>query len=152
MSNAAPSTSPKVFTEIEQSDDFRRLKKKHRSFVLPVALLFLVWYFAYVLLADYAHDFMATPVFGNVNVGLLLGLGQFVTTFAITTWYVVYANRNLDPLAEKIRDEYEVPATTKTPVTSTGSTGSTGTVGTAGTSASSSRAGASSRAGKRARS
>jgi uncharacterized membrane protein (DUF485 family) len=152
MSNAAPSTSPKVFTEIEQSDDFRRLKKKHRSFVLPVALLFLVWYFAYVLLADYAHDFMATPVFGNVNVGLLLGLGQFVTTFAITTWYVVYANRNLDPLAEKIRDEYEVPATAETPATSTGSTGSTGTVGTAGTSASSSRAGASSRAGKRARS
>jgi hypothetical protein len=85
-------------------------------------------------------------------VGLLLGFGQFVTTFAITTWYVVYANRNLDPLAEKIRDEYEVPATTETPATSTGSTGSTGTVGTAGTSASSSRAGASSRAGKRARS
>jgi uncharacterized membrane protein (DUF485 family) len=155
MSNAAPSTSPKVFTEIEQSDDFRRLKKKHRSFVLPVALLFLVWYFAYVLLADYAHDFMATPVFGNVNVGLLLGFGQFVTTFAITTWYVVYANRNLDPLAEKIRDEYEVPATTETTDTSTataGSTGKAGTAGTEGTSASSSRAGASSRAGKRARS
>lgn len=109
MSNAAPSTTPEVFTEIERSDDFRRLKKKHRSFVLPVAVLFLVWYFAYVLLADYAHDFMATPVFGNINVGLLLGLGQFVTTFAITTWYVMYANRNLDPLAEKIRDQYELP-------------------------------------------
>ena len=152
MSNAAPSTSPKVFTEIEQSDDFRRLKKKHRSFVLPVALLFLVWYFAYVLLADYAHDFMATPVFGNVNVGLLLGLGQFVTTFAITTWYVVYANRNLDPLAEKIRDEYEVPATTETTDTSTRTAGGTGTAGTAGTAGTSSRAAASSRAGKRARS
>jgi uncharacterized membrane protein (DUF485 family) len=152
MSNAAPSTSPKVFTEIEQSDDFRRLKKKHRSFVLPVALLFLVWYFAYVLLADYAHDLMATPVFGNVNVGLLLGLGQFVTTFAITTWYVVYANRNLDPLAEKIRDEYEVPATTESAATSAASAGGTGTAGTAGTADSSSRAAASSRAGKRARS
>jgi uncharacterized membrane protein (DUF485 family) len=114
MSNAAPSTTPEVFTEIERSDDFRRLKKKHRSFVLPVALLFLLWYFAYVLLADYAHDFMATPVFGNVNVGLLLGLGQFVTTFAITTWYVMYANRHLDPLAEKIRDQYEVPEHTVT--------------------------------------
>ena len=109
MSNAAPSTTPEVFTEIERSDDFRRLKRKHRSFVLPVALLFLVWYFAYVLLADYAHDFMATPVLGNINVGLLLGLGQFVTTFAITTWYVMYANRHLDPLAEKIRDQYELP-------------------------------------------
>ena len=45
----------------------------------------MAWYFLYVLLADYAHDFMAKEVFGNVNVGLLFGLGQFVSTFTITT-------------------------------------------------------------------
>ena len=72
-----------------------------------MAVAFLVWYFAYVLLADYAHEFMATPVFGNINVGLLLGLGQFVTTFAITTWYVSWANRRLVPLAEEIRADLE---------------------------------------------
>jgi len=91
------------FEEVEQSEPFVRLKKRHRSFVFPLAIAFLLWYFAYVLLADYAHDFMSTPVFGNINVGLLLGLGQFVTTFAITTWYVSYANRRLDPLATEIR-------------------------------------------------
>ena len=91
------------YLRVEESPQFRELKRRHRSFVLPVAALFLIWYFAYVLLADYAHDFMATPVFGNVNVGLLLGLGQFVTTFAITMWYVWYANRKLDPLAEELR-------------------------------------------------
>ena len=72
-----------------------------------MAVAFLVWYFAYVLLADYAHEFMGTPVFGNINIGLLLGLGQFVTTFAITTWYVSWANRRLDPLAEEIRAELD---------------------------------------------
>ena len=72
-----------------------------------MAVAFLVWYFAYVLLADYAHEFMSTPVIGNVNVGLLLGLGQFVTTFAITTWYVSWANRKLDPLAEEIRADLD---------------------------------------------
>ena len=91
------------FEEVEQSEPFVRLKRRHRSFVFPLAIAFLLWYFAYVLLADYAHDFMSTPVFGNINVGLLLGLGQFVTTFAITTWYVSYANRRLDPLATEIR-------------------------------------------------
>ena len=91
------------FVATEKSERFQTLKRRHRGFVFPVAVGFLVWYFAYVLLADYAHDFMATPVIGNVNVGLLLGLGQFVTTFAITTWYVSWANRNLDPLAEEIR-------------------------------------------------
>jgi len=107
MNNVVPSPTAETFTSIERSDDFRRLKKRHRSFVLPVALLFLLWYFAYVLLADYAHDFMSTPVFGNINLGLLLGLGQFVSTFAITTWYVMYANRKLDPLATEIREQAE---------------------------------------------
>ncbi len=95
------------FQTTEQSDRFQTLKRRHRSFVFPVAVAFLVWYFAYVLLADYAHEFMATPVFGNVNIGLLLGLGQFVTTFAITTWYVSWANRKLDPLAEEIRADLD---------------------------------------------
>ena len=93
------------YLAVEESAKFKELKRRHRSFVLPVAALFLIWYFAYVLLADYAHDFMATPVFGNINVGLLFGLGQFVTTFAITTWYVWYANRKLDPLADELRAE-----------------------------------------------
>lgn len=91
------------YEAVEDSPKFRELKRRHRAFVLPVAGLFLIWYFAYVLLADYAHEFMATPVFGNVNVGLLFGLGQFVTTFAITMWYVWYANRKLDPIADEIR-------------------------------------------------
>jgi len=99
---------PLAISEVEgvqRSDQFQELKRRHRSFVFPVAVAFLIWYFAYVLLADYAHDFMATPVFGNINVGLLFGLGQFVSTFAITTWYVSYANRRLDPLAEDLRSQ-----------------------------------------------
>ncbi|MEO5920040.1 MAG: DUF485 domain-containing protein [Pseudolysinimonas sp.] len=93
------------YQEVAESEDFRLLQRNHRSFVFPVALLFLVWYFVYVLLAAYAHDFMATPVFGSVNVGLLFGLGQFVTTFIITMAYVAYANRKLDPIAEKLRGQ-----------------------------------------------
>ena len=90
---------------VEDSPDFRELKSRHRRFVLPVAAAAFVWFLAYVLLATYASDFMATPVFGRINIGLLLGLAQFVTTFAITMTYVAYANRRLDPLAEKLRVE-----------------------------------------------
>ena len=99
------------FERTQASPAFRELKKRHRNFVFPVAIGFLVWYFAYVLLADYAHEFMATPVFGNVNIGLLLGLGQFVSTLAITTWYVSFANRRLDPAADAIRHELEAADT-----------------------------------------
>jgi uncharacterized membrane protein (DUF485 family) len=96
-------TSSVDFPAVQQSDRFQTLRKRHRSFVFPVLALALLWYLAYVLLAGYAPEFMATPVFGNVNVGLLIGLGQVVTTFVITMVYVSYANRQLDPLAAEIR-------------------------------------------------
>ncbi len=95
------------FQVVQDSPEFTELRKRHRSFVFPMAVAFLLWYFAYVLLADYAHDFMSTKLWGNINVGLLLGLLQFVSTFAITTWYVRYANKKLDPIATDIRHSLE---------------------------------------------
>ena len=91
----------------ERTPQFLELKRKHRSFVFPLSVAFLLWYFAYVLLADYAVGFMSIKVWGNINVGLLLGLLQFVTTFGITAWYVSYSNRKLDPIAAEIRNEIE---------------------------------------------
>ncbi len=125
MGDTAPSapTDSAEFERIEASDRFKELKRRHRSFVFPVAALFLVWYFAYVLLADYAHDFMATPVLGNINVGLVLGLLQFVSTFAITTWYVSFANKRLDPIAEEIRTDAEAGILTTGTDTTTDSKG-----------------------------
>ncbi|MBG0739231.1 DUF485 domain-containing protein [Paeniglutamicibacter antarcticus] len=99
------------FVAEQATDEFQNLRKRHRSFVFPLAIGFLLWYFAYVLLADYAHDFMSTKVWGSINIGLILGLLQFVSTFGITTWYVSYANRKLDPAAEKIRSRLEGPLT-----------------------------------------
>jgi len=95
------------FQEVQQTERFKTLRKRHRSFVFPMAVIFLLWYFAYVLLAAYAVDFMSTKVWGNINIGLILGLLQFVTTFGITAWYVSYSNRKLDPIAAAIRNGIE---------------------------------------------
>jgi uncharacterized membrane protein (DUF485 family) len=111
MGNEAPRAAIDLaevdYGAVQSSTEFQRLRRTHRSFVFPVLGACLAWYFAYVLLATYAHDFMSTPVFGSVNIAMVLGMAQVVTTFAVTTWYVHYANRNLDPLAEEIRDEIE---------------------------------------------
>jgi uncharacterized membrane protein (DUF485 family) len=95
------------FKEVQSTEQFQELRKRHRSFVFPMAIAFLLWYFAYVLLADYAVGFMSTKVWGNINIGLILGLLQFVSTFAITGWYVSYSNRKLDPIASDIRHGIE---------------------------------------------
>lgn len=95
------------YIAVEESDRFQGLKRMQRSFIFPLAAFFLVWYFAYVLLAAFAVDFMSQRVWGDITVGLLLGLGQFVTTFAITMAYVSFANRKLDPIATEIREDLE---------------------------------------------
>ena len=66
-----------------------------------MTIAFLAWYLLYVLMSAYAHDFMSTKLFGNINVGLVFGLLQFVSTFVITWLYVRHANRKLDPLASE---------------------------------------------------
>ena len=105
--------APVDFQEVQASPRFQELRKRQRSFIFPLAAFFLIWYFAYVLLADYAHDFMSTPVFGNVNLGIILGLLQFVTTFGITMWYVSYANRRMDPIAAELRGQLEAQGVTR---------------------------------------
>ncbi|MGA4669233.1 DUF485 domain-containing protein [Propionibacteriaceae bacterium Y1923] len=99
--------SDDAFIAMQNSDEFAQLRKKFRNFSFPLSVAFLVWYFGYVLLSTYAVDFMQTPVVGNVNLGILLGLLQFVTTFGITALYIRHANKNLDPIAGKLRAELE---------------------------------------------
>ena len=92
---------------MQVTPEFVELRSKLRRFVFPMSAAFMLWYLAYVLLASYAPGFMAIPVLGNINIGIVVGLLQFVTTFVITGIYVRYADRHLDPVAESIRIRME---------------------------------------------
>ncbi|MFC5947145.1 DUF485 domain-containing protein [Pseudonocardia lutea] len=96
-----------TYQRVQASPEFGDLRRRLRRFVFPMSALFLIWYLTYVLLASYAPAFMATKLAGNVTVGLLIGLLQFVSTFLITTLYVRFADRTLDPAAERLRHEIE---------------------------------------------
>jgi uncharacterized membrane protein (DUF485 family) len=87
---------------MQESAEFAALRSKFRRFVFPLTAAFLAWYFLYVLLSVFAADFMGTRVMGNITWGLILGLLQFVSTFAITMWYARWADREFDPAAEQL--------------------------------------------------
>ncbi|MBO3087065.1 DUF485 domain-containing protein [Cellulomonas dongxiuzhuiae] len=95
------------YQRVQRSPEFQDLRRRFRNFVFPMTALFLAWYFLYVLLANYAHDFMSTRVTGNITVGLLFGLGQFVSTFVITMTYARWANQKQDAVAENLREHIE---------------------------------------------
>ena len=86
--------------------DFAALRRAYRSFVIPATVAFLAWYLLYVLMSNYATGFMSHELVGNINVALVFGLLQFVTTFLIAWLYARYSIRKLDPLARQLDDEY----------------------------------------------
>jgi uncharacterized membrane protein (DUF485 family) len=61
----------------------------------------------YVLMSAYARDFMSTKVVGHINIALIFGLLQFVSTFLIAWLYARYADRRVDPLADDLRAKIE---------------------------------------------
>ena len=99
--------TPEEYRRAQDSPEFIELRRRFRRFAVPMTVAFLVWYLLYVLLSTYAHDLMSTEVFGNVNLGILFGLAQFVSTFLITQLYVRHAARSTDPIADGMRERLE---------------------------------------------
>ena len=74
--------------------------------MLPATIAFLSWYLLYVVMSNWAHDFMSTKIVGHINVALVFGILQFVTTFLIAWLYARYMAANVDPLARELEAEY----------------------------------------------
>lgn len=89
---------------VQQSPEFAALRKALRRFVFPATVAFLAWYALYVLLSTYAKGFMEVRVLGHINIALVFGVLQFVSTFLLAWAYSRYAAKHLDPRADAIRD------------------------------------------------
>jgi uncharacterized membrane protein (DUF485 family) len=95
-----------VYGELHGSDEFARLRARYRSFAVPWTVAFLAWYLLYVVMSNWAGGFMNTKLVGNINVALVFGLLQFLSTFLIAFLYARHANRELDPLARSLTQRY----------------------------------------------
>jgi len=96
-----------AYAEIAAEPDFVELKRRYLRFAFPATIAFMAWYITYVVANNWARGFMDTPVIGNINVAVVFGLLQFLSTFVIAYLYSRYANRELDPLSTRLRQRYE---------------------------------------------
>jgi uncharacterized membrane protein (DUF485 family) len=96
-----------VYDRLHAMPEFTELRKRYRGFVFPATVAFLAWYLLYVVMSMWAGDFMDTKVVGNINVALVFGLLQFLTTFGLAWVYSSFSTKKLDPLARVLNDEYE---------------------------------------------
>ncbi|MGW1817745.1 DUF485 domain-containing protein [Streptomyces sp. NPDC002125] len=98
-------SAAEIYLEVQSSPVFREVRRRYRRFVVPATVAFLLWYLAYVVAATTAHDLMARPVVGALNVAMVAGLGQFLTTFLLTWAYVRHARLHRDRAALELRWE-----------------------------------------------
>ncbi|MET7754957.1 DUF485 domain-containing protein [Streptomyces sp. NPDC005389] len=96
-------SAAEIYLEVQRSPAFQEVRSRYRRFVFPAALAFLLWYLAYVVAATAAPGLMARPVAGVVNVAMVAGLGQFLTTFLLTWAYARHARLRRDRAALDLR-------------------------------------------------
>jgi uncharacterized membrane protein (DUF485 family) len=94
---------------IERDPDFHELVRRRRSFVLPATAFFLTWYMGFIVLTAVAPDFMGERVYEGLTVGYVLALTQFVMVLVLGIWYLRKSDRELDPLAERVKQRYGAP-------------------------------------------
>ncbi|MER5869464.1 DUF485 domain-containing protein [Streptomyces sp. NPDC002044] len=99
---SAPGASD-IYLEVQRSAAFQEVRSRYRGFVVPATAGFFLWYVAYVVAATAAPGLMARPVVGAVNVAMLAGLGQFLSTFLLTWAYARHARLRRDRAALDLR-------------------------------------------------
>lgn len=96
-----------AYDQMHESADFQELRRRYRAFAIPWTVAFLAWYMLYVIMSNWATGFMNIRIVGNINVALVFGLLQFLSTFVIAWLYARRAHRDFDPLAAKLEARYE---------------------------------------------
>jgi len=84
-------------------DEFKALLTAKRKFIVPATIFFIVYYFSLPVLVGYAPQWMATKVFGVINVAYLFALSQFFVAWMVAWAYVRAANR-FDGMAQRLLD------------------------------------------------
>jgi uncharacterized membrane protein (DUF485 family) len=81
------------------------LEQRHRRFVWPATVFFLIYYLALNVLAGAAPDLMGTKLFGQFTFGYLFALSQFLMAFVVAWVYSRWAASRIDPLATDLREK-----------------------------------------------
>lgn len=72
--------------------------------LLLTSLLFVLYY-GYILLIATNKALLARRVGEVVTLGIPLGVGVVFGAWALTAWYVIWANRSYDVEAQRLRDK-----------------------------------------------
>jgi uncharacterized membrane protein (DUF485 family) len=96
-----------LYPALQRSAAFARLRFRSRRYLAAMTALFLGAFALTAYLAGWVPGFLALRVIGHINLGMLLAVGLILLPALVCVVHLRYAGRRLDPLAERVREDYE---------------------------------------------
>lgn len=93
------------WAEIARNPLFKELHRKKTFFLYGWWAVSAVSYFLLLLGAGYTPGIFSIEVFGNINIGYLFALAQFVISFVIAIYYGWIADTTFDRLTNELIDQ-----------------------------------------------
>jgi uncharacterized membrane protein (DUF485 family) len=87
---------------IEADPNYQKLVAERKSFGWTLAIITLVVYYGYIAIVAFAPGVIATTVFGDITVGIILGVAIILASILLTGIYVLRANSEYDDLTNAI--------------------------------------------------
>lgn len=92
--------------KIAGSTEFKHLVALKKTFILPAFIIFFVYYFALPVAVGFAPKWMSALIAGDVTLGYLFALSQFVVG-GIIAWLYLGASAKFDALTSDILRNHE---------------------------------------------
>ena len=99
------SRSHKSAAEIIESPDFKALVRKRWTVSAILLAALFVTYYGFILLIAADKALMATKIGVVTTLAIPVGVAVIVIAFALTAFYVVWANKSYDPEVDRLKKQ-----------------------------------------------
>ena len=91
-----------AIARIQQDPNYIKLVSERKSFGWTLSIIMLVIYYGYIAIVAFAPSVIASPLFGSITVGIVLGVAIILAAIILTGVYVLRANTEYDDLTKAI--------------------------------------------------
>ena len=91
--------------QVTESPEFKALVSLRWKVSMTLLVLLFVSYYGFILLVATAKDFVAQKVGEVTTLAIPLGLAAIVIAWALTAFYVAWANKSYDPEVERLKGQ-----------------------------------------------
>jgi uncharacterized membrane protein (DUF485 family) len=93
------------------SSEFKELVRRRWTISVVLTLVLFLTYYGYIVMIAVDKPFLAQKIGEVTTLGIPLGVGVIIVSWALTAIYVVWANRVHDGEVRRLKDKVEREST-----------------------------------------